>query len=87
MTDLSSVTVSNIQALDISQEEQHFLRIANLLHTVATTCVRVKFDKEFHPSELKNVLNKNKMKTLTYLQKKKIINQDHWNLLFPISGE
>ncbi|CAG2243413.1 unnamed protein product [Mytilus edulis] len=85
MTDLS--TVSNIEASDISPEEQYYIRIANLLLRVAPTAVRVKFDQEFYPGELKAVLNLNKFNILAHLKQKRVINQPQWDLLFPISGK
>ncbi|VDI62991.1 Hypothetical predicted protein [Mytilus galloprovincialis] len=85
MTDLS--TVSNIEASDISPEEQYYIRIANLLLRVAPTAVRVKFDQEFYPGGLKAVLNLNKFNILAHLKQKRVINQPQWDLLFPISGK
>ncbi|CAG2207990.1 unnamed protein product [Mytilus edulis] len=84
MTDVSAA--SNIQAADISPEEQNYLRIANLLLRVAPSSVRIKFDNELHPGGLNTVLNQNRFKILEPLKQKKIINQAQWDLLFPISG-
>ncbi|VDI02300.1 Hypothetical predicted protein [Mytilus galloprovincialis] len=77
---------SGEQALDISSEEENYLRIAHLLIRVAPSAVRVRFDQEFHPGGLKIVLNQARYSTLETLNKRRVINKDQWDLLFPTSG-
>lgn len=78
---------SGEQALDISSEEENYLRIAHLLIRVAPSAVRVRFDQEFHPGGLKIVLNQARYSTLETLNKRRVINKDQWDLLFPTSGK
>ena len=64
--------------------EINFLRIANLLTTICPSAVRVYFDKLIPPNELKTFLDLEKNnKILVKLQKKYIITQVQWKLLFP----
>ncbi|VDI02299.1 Hypothetical predicted protein [Mytilus galloprovincialis] len=70
----------------ISYEETHFLRIANLLITIAPSAVRVKFDKEFHPDVLQKILYQERFKMLESLKKRNILTQIQWDLMFPKSG-
>ncbi|CAG2206988.1 unnamed protein product [Mytilus edulis] len=51
----------------ISYEETHFLRIANLLITIAPSAVRVKFDKEFHPDVLQKILYQERFKMNNFI--------------------
>ncbi|CAC5401627.1 unnamed protein product [Mytilus coruscus] len=70
-----------------SEEEMSFLRIISLLYKVAPSAVRVKFDKEFHPTNgLETALRQNKFKVLEPLKRRRVINQTQWDLLFPSSG-
>lgn len=70
-----------------SKEELNYLRIVSLLYKVAPSAVRVKFDKEFHPTRgLETVLKQDKFKILDPLKRKRIINQHDqvkWDLMFP----
>ncbi|XP_052080503.1 ankyrin-1-like isoform X2 [Mytilus californianus] len=70
-----------------SEEEMGFLRIISLLYKVAPSAVRVKFDKEFHPTKgLETALKQDKFKVLEPLKRRRVINQTQWDLLFPSSG-
>ena len=61
-----------------------FLRIANLLITICPSAVRVYFDKQIPPNELKTFLGlENNNKILVSLLKRCIITQVQWQLLFP----
>ncbi|CAC5394571.1 unnamed protein product [Mytilus coruscus] len=71
----------------ITQEEANYLRVANLILRTGPPVVRVLFDRELHPAALHVVLNQNKSKILARLKKERIINQNQWNLLFPIKGK
>lgn len=66
----------------LSQEEENYDRMTLLLTGISPRAVRALFDHEFAPACLDSSLNKeyNKLKDL---QKKRIINQSQWNLLFP----
>lgn len=67
-----------------SKEELNYLRIISLLYKIAPSAVRVKFDKEFHPTRgLETVLKQDKFKILDPLKRKRIINQVQWDLMFP----
>ena len=64
--------------------EINFLRIANLLTTICSSAVRVYFDKQIPPNELKTFLDLDKNnKMLVSLRKRCIITQVQWELLFP----
>ena len=64
--------------------EINFLRIANLLTTICPSAVRVYFDKQIPPNELKTFLGlENNNKILVSLRKRCIITQVQWKLLFP----
>lgn len=69
----------------ISQAEENYVRMSLLLSGISPRAVRVLFDSELHPSCLGASLTKafNKLKDL---QKKRIINQSQWKLLFPHIG-
>ncbi|VDI69069.1 Hypothetical predicted protein [Mytilus galloprovincialis] len=84
MTELFST--SDRQATVIPEEEENYLRIANLLIRVAPSAVRIQFNNEFYPGGLKSVLNKNRLNILEPLKRKRIINQAQWDLLFPVTG-
>lgn len=75
------------QTTVMSSEEENYLRIAHLLVRVAPSAVRVKFNYEFHPVKLKTYLHKHRYTSLEDLKRKKVINQNQWDLLFPNSGE
>lgn len=85
MTDVS--TRNGMQTTLISPEEENNLRILYLLHSVATSAVRVKFNYEIHPVKLKTILNDNRGTKLASLKQKRVLNQAQWDLLFPMSGE
>ncbi|CAC5399298.1 Putative ankyrin repeat protein L93 [Mytilus coruscus] len=65
----------------LSQQEENYVRMSLLLTGISPRAVRALFDREFAPSCLDSSLKKeyNKLKDL---QKKRIINQSQWNLLF-----
>ncbi|XP_076080029.1 uncharacterized protein LOC143050800 [Mytilus galloprovincialis] len=67
----------------LSQEEENYVRMSLLLIGISPRAARVLFDREFSPTCLDSSLKK-EYKTLRDLQKKRIINQSQWNLLFPI---
>lgn len=71
----------------IPEEEENYLRIANLLMRVAPSAVRIQFNNELHPGRFKSVLNKNRLKILEPLKRKRIINQAQWEVLFPVRGK
>ncbi|VDI45833.1 Hypothetical predicted protein [Mytilus galloprovincialis] len=66
----------------ISQEEENYVRMSLLLTGISPRAARVLFDSEFSPTLLNSSLKK-EFNTLKDLQKKRIINQSQWNLLFP----
>ncbi|CAC5410001.1 unnamed protein product [Mytilus coruscus] len=60
-----------------------FLRIVHLLFSVACPAVRMAFNHEIQPNQLRKVLDKNKaLLEKLYRRKEKIINDYQWNLLF-----
>lgn len=72
----------------ISQEEENYVRMVLLLTGVSLRAVRVLFDKEFPPPSLSTTINSTSTKQqLQNLNKKRIINNAQWNLLFPSSGK
>ncbi|XP_052090920.1 serine/threonine-protein phosphatase 6 regulatory ankyrin repeat subunit C-like isoform X2 [Mytilus californianus] len=70
----------------ITMEESNYIKIALLLLRISPRAVRIRFDYEIHPDCLNKTLNSN-IRKLTYLQSKRHINQEQWNLLFPGTGE
>ncbi|XP_076089314.1 E3 ubiquitin-protein ligase DZIP3-like [Mytilus galloprovincialis] len=67
-----------------SNVKMNYLRIISLLYEIAPLAVRVKFDKEFHPTNgLEAALRQDRFQVLEPLKRKRIINQTQWNLLFP----
>lgn len=83
MTSIPAITTD----CPLSQEDSKCLRIMNLILRIAPAAVRIKFDKEFHPSGLQKVLNQARVRVLEYLRKKKVINQTQWDMIFPVSGK
>jgi hypothetical protein len=74
----------NEPTLSKDKVEINFLRIANLLTTICPSATRVYFDKLIPPNELKTFLDLEKNnKILVKLQKRRIITQVQWKLLFP----
>ncbi|XP_052089965.1 uncharacterized protein LOC127726586 [Mytilus californianus] len=70
----------------ISQEEENYVRLSLLLSGISPRAVRKLFDSELDPSCLKTSIKKNYNK-LKNLQRKRIINQSQWDLLFPFDGD
>ncbi|CAC5369600.1 unnamed protein product [Mytilus coruscus] len=66
----------------LTQEEENYVRMSLLLTGISPRAARALFDYEFAPACLESALKKeyNKLKDL---QKRRIINQQQWNLLFP----
>lgn len=79
----SKFVQSRTMASRLSQEEENYVRMSLLLRGISPRAARVLFDREFSPTCLYSSL-KNEYNTLRDLQKKRIINQSQWNLLFPI---
>lgn len=69
----------------VTQEEENYARMGLLLTGISLRAARVLFDKEFHPFSLKAAL-KEEYNKLQELKKKHVINENHWNLLFPKSS-
>ncbi|CAC5379513.1 unnamed protein product [Mytilus coruscus] len=70
----------------ISQEEENYVRLSLLLSGISPYAIRKLFDSEFDPSCLKTSIKKNYNK-LKNLQRKRIISQSQWDLLFPFDGD
>ncbi|XP_052106730.1 uncharacterized protein LOC127739169 [Mytilus californianus] len=66
----------------LSQEEENYVRMSLLLTGISPRAARALFDREFVPACL-NATIKKEYNKLRELQKKRIINQPQWNLLFP----
>ncbi|CAC5422307.1 unnamed protein product [Mytilus coruscus] len=71
------------ESLETKRETENFTRINRLLQRVATPVVKVQFDSEFHPTQLKSTLAKWRIE----LRKQKSINQYQFTLLYPVNGE
>ncbi|CAG2226198.1 unnamed protein product [Mytilus edulis] len=65
----------------LTQEEENYVRMSLLLTGISPRAARVLFDSEFAPASLDSSLKKEYNK-LRDLQKKRIINQQQWSLLF-----
>ncbi|CAG2234019.1 unnamed protein product [Mytilus edulis] len=70
-------------ANSLSQEEINFLRLAGLLIRIAPRAVRKKFDDEFHPVQLKQMLSENRREIYDLTYKKRVITQNQYDLLYP----
>ncbi|CAC5408762.1 unnamed protein product [Mytilus coruscus] len=67
----------------ITRDEVKFLRIVHLLFSVACPVVRMAFNHEIQPNQLRKTLDKNKtLLEKLYRRTDKIINDFQWNLLF-----
>lgn len=73
---------SKTMASSLSQEEENYVRLSLLLTGISPRAARALFDYEFAPSCLDSSLKKsyNNMKDL---QRKRVLNQSQWSLLFP----
>jgi hypothetical protein len=71
----------------IPKEENNYIRIFYLLHGVAPSVVREKFDREFDPGGLKTKLSTNQFKVIRPLFDKRVIQQTQWDLLYPGTGK
>ncbi|CAG2255365.1 unnamed protein product [Mytilus edulis] len=65
----------------ISEEESNYLKVVFVLLRIATPLVRVKFDNEVHPIQLKKELDRSRQKLQGFL------NQEQMDLLFPKTGD
>ncbi|XP_076081481.1 uncharacterized protein LOC143052358 [Mytilus galloprovincialis] len=63
-------------------EEENYVRMSLLLTGISPRAARALFDREFAPACLDSSL-KREFNKLRELQKRRIINQQQWNLLFP----
>ncbi|CAC5389986.1 unnamed protein product [Mytilus coruscus] len=64
-------------------DEVNYLRIIHLLFRVASQVVRITFNHEIQPNQLRKTLNINKAALeKKYRKREKIINDFQWNLLF-----
>lgn len=66
----------------ISVEEENYVRMSLLLTGISPCAVRILFNQEFAPECLDSTLKKEQAK-LSDLQKRHIITQSQWNLMFP----
>lgn len=67
----------------LTTDEVNFLRLVHLLVRVACPVVRMYFNKEIQPDQLRKTLDKNKQKIIKrYRKKNTILNESEWNLLF-----
>ncbi|VDI75034.1 Hypothetical predicted protein [Mytilus galloprovincialis] len=71
------------ESLEKQRETENFTRINRLLQRVATPVVKIHFDGEFHPTQLKSILAKGRID----LRKQKSINQYQSTLLYPANGD
>ncbi|CAC5418443.1 unnamed protein product [Mytilus coruscus] len=78
------VCSSLLLVLGVTPEQINYLRLTYLLETVAQPVVKKIFDREFHPSKLRQTLDKNKSKTLDLLRKRKHLNKEEYDMLFPV---
>lgn len=66
----------------LSIEEENYVRMGLLITGVSPRAARALFDTEFHPSRLDGSLKK-EYNMLFDMKKKRVINQNQWNMLFP----
>ena len=71
----------------ITEEENIYIRIVCLLLRVAPPVVREKFDRKFYPSRQKTELSTNRVKVISPLFDKRVINKKQWALLYPGTGK
>lgn len=72
-------------ATQITKEQTNYMRTMNLVMQKGKEAVKIKFDSEFHPVLLQSQLRRKRSK-LEDLKKKRVINSEQWNYLFPHSG-
>ncbi|VDI03181.1 Hypothetical predicted protein [Mytilus galloprovincialis] len=65
------------------EEDIMFLRLAGLLIRIAPRAVRRKFNYEFHSERLKQFLSKNRSKIDDLKNKKKVLTQAQYDILYP----
>ncbi|CAC5416347.1 unnamed protein product [Mytilus coruscus] len=74
---------NNTEQHTITTDEVNFLRMVHLLFSVACSVVRMAFNHEIQPNQLRKTLDRNKtLLEKVYRRKDKIINDFQWNLLF-----
>ncbi|CAC5417520.1 unnamed protein product [Mytilus coruscus] len=67
----------------LTKDEVRFLRLIHLLFRVACPVVRMTFNHEIHPNQLRKTLHRNKaLLAKLYRRTGNIINDFQWNLLF-----
>ncbi|CAC5389978.1 unnamed protein product [Mytilus coruscus] len=67
----------------LKKDEVNYLRLIHLLFRVACPIVRMKFNHEIQPNQLRKTLDKNKRKIEKFYRRKEtIINDYQWDLLF-----
>lgn len=77
------VSFSSIPGI-LSREENNFLRLIHLVFRVACPVVRMIFNIEIQPNQLRCLLDKNKeLLNKQYRKTEKKINDVQWDLLFP----
>ncbi|XP_052075124.1 uncharacterized protein LOC127712618 isoform X2 [Mytilus californianus] len=64
----------------ISEEESNYLKVVVILLRIATPLVRIQFDKEFHPIQLKKELQKARPKL------HRLLSLEQMDLLYPKTG-
>ncbi|CAC5410004.1 unnamed protein product [Mytilus coruscus] len=68
---------------ELATDEVHFLRLIHLLFRVTCPVVRMIFNYEIQPDQLRKILDKNKLKMLIrYRKKDAIIHDLQWGLLY-----
>ena len=69
------------------QEKANFTRLSKLLVDKGTEAFRNTLDAKYPPANLPAVLNANRISLLKLKLKPRVINNPHWDLLFPPSGD
>ncbi|CAC5408778.1 unnamed protein product [Mytilus coruscus] len=74
---------------ELTTDEVNYLRMIHLLVRVACPVVRMYFDKEIQPDQLRKTLDKYRSEMVTrYRKKDTIINDSQWSLLYgPYIGQ
>lgn len=68
---------------ELTKDEVNFLRMIHILVRVACPLVRMYFDKEIHPDQLRKTLDENRSEMFTrYRKNNTIINDCQWRLLY-----
>ncbi|XP_063438791.1 uncharacterized protein LOC134719760 [Mytilus trossulus] len=76
-------TLVDTEQIRLTMDEVNYLRLIHILFRVACPVVRMRFNHEIHPDQLRRTLDKNKLEiNKNYRMKRTIFDDYQWHLLF-----